>query len=612
MLRNIVFIVIVAQALTSKALSIEEVQEEKTIIIGKKLSSIERFSLHQLVITRDDIERLNLPLLSDYLQMIPGVTVARTGGLGGQTSIFMRSSSSSDLLFLIDGLPFSDQTLPESGFQLDHIPVEQIERIEVRKGPSSIGYGSGATAGVINIITSSYVDLTQFALESSTDGYIKSGLRFKKRLTETLSSTFIAQSLSDSAYSDASTDSGNYEKDSYLNQSLLAQLNYHKGLFSAQVSTELIATKRDLDSINFETNQLSDDPNYKSKTQFQSIRASSSYQTGSFTTSMRLSQQKNKRWYNNDPDTVFPQSQDSEYLAHQDFYDVSTLYEGDDQSIHAGLQYQKERGKNHLNYSGSISQSDESRFSTAAYLTADTDLGENTGVQVSLRQDNYSHFGTHLSYSLQMSYDRQNHRLSIETAKGFKAPSLYQIYGLVINDDLKPEDQISHELRYEYSGSFWKYEISMYQKRYENAIEYIDYNTGYKNQSDTSIIQGVETQLQLSVSDRHELGLWMSSLKQISDHRALVRRPKKSYGLSFQGQLTHHNYAINILRVGERDGTQGKLPEYTKAYGSYSYTWLKGLQTYLRVENIFNEPIIIAKGYSPEPRRYFGGVKFTW
>ncbi|TAM05128.1 MAG: TonB-dependent vitamin B12 receptor, partial [Rhodanobacter sp.] len=103
------------------------------------------------VITRADIERLQPLSVSDLLVGLPGVSVAQAGGLGQPTSLFLRGTNSSHTLVLIDGVRIGSVTTGMAAFE--QLPVEQIERIEIVRGPRSSLYGADAIGGVIQIFT---------------------------------------------------------------------------------------------------------------------------------------------------------------------------------------------------------------------------------------------------------------------------------------------------------------------------------------------------------------------------------------------------------------------------------------------------------------------------
>lgn len=103
------------------------------------------------VLTRADIETAAAPSVMDLLAMLPGISVARTGGVGKTTSLFLRGSNSDHVLVLVNGVRAGSATLGE--FDWNAFQPEQIERIEVVRGPMASLYGSDAIAGVIQIFT---------------------------------------------------------------------------------------------------------------------------------------------------------------------------------------------------------------------------------------------------------------------------------------------------------------------------------------------------------------------------------------------------------------------------------------------------------------------------
>ncbi len=103
------------------------------------------------VITRQEIQRQQAKSVEDVLKGLAGINISNNGGAGKATSIFLRGTESDHLLVLIDGVKVGSATLGTTAFQ--HIPVEQIERIEIVRGPLSSLYGSEAIGGVLQIFT---------------------------------------------------------------------------------------------------------------------------------------------------------------------------------------------------------------------------------------------------------------------------------------------------------------------------------------------------------------------------------------------------------------------------------------------------------------------------
>jgi len=125
---------------------------EEIIITANRLPQIQAETLASTsVITREHIDARQPASLFELLGASAGIQTARTGGEGTQTSLFMRGTNSDHTLVLIDGVKVN--TASEGFARLEHIPVDQIERIEIVRGPHSSIHGADAIGGVIQIFT---------------------------------------------------------------------------------------------------------------------------------------------------------------------------------------------------------------------------------------------------------------------------------------------------------------------------------------------------------------------------------------------------------------------------------------------------------------------------
>jgi vitamin B12 transporter len=104
------------------------------------------------IIDKETIERAGAAGLADVLARVPGVEFARNGGIGNNTSLYVRGGESRHTMVLVDGVRVDSQNT-SGGATWSSIPLAQIDRIEVVRGPSSAVYGSDAVAGVIQIFT---------------------------------------------------------------------------------------------------------------------------------------------------------------------------------------------------------------------------------------------------------------------------------------------------------------------------------------------------------------------------------------------------------------------------------------------------------------------------
>ena len=102
------------------------------------------------VLDRTFIERTGVRDVAELLRLVPGVTVARSGGPGAQSSLFLRGGESDYVRFLIDGVPVND---PGGALDLSWLSLDDVDRIEVVRGPASVLYGTDAVTGVVQVFT---------------------------------------------------------------------------------------------------------------------------------------------------------------------------------------------------------------------------------------------------------------------------------------------------------------------------------------------------------------------------------------------------------------------------------------------------------------------------
>ena len=103
------------------------------------------------VITSQDIEQKQIQRVSDALRESPGLSVVQTGTAGQLTSVFMRGLRSEHTQVLLDGIPINQGL--QGAFNFADVTTDDIDRIEIVRGPQSTIYGPRALAGVIQIFT---------------------------------------------------------------------------------------------------------------------------------------------------------------------------------------------------------------------------------------------------------------------------------------------------------------------------------------------------------------------------------------------------------------------------------------------------------------------------
>lgn len=139
--------------LISPVVAAEEADSLNTVVVtaDRKARSVDETLTPVTIITRKDIEQSHAIELTDILRQVPGITLAGKGGMGKNTSVFLRGTNSNHLLVLVDGIKMGSASLGSASLQ--DLPLDQVDRIEVVRGPRSSLYGSEAIGGVIQIFT---------------------------------------------------------------------------------------------------------------------------------------------------------------------------------------------------------------------------------------------------------------------------------------------------------------------------------------------------------------------------------------------------------------------------------------------------------------------------
>ena len=109
-----------------------------------------RLGTRVTVLTAADLRAAGYETVSAALEGIAGLSVARTGGPGSATSVFLRGGESDYVKVLVDGIPLNE---PGGAYDFAHLTTENVDRIEIVRGPTSVLYGSDAVAGVVHLVT---------------------------------------------------------------------------------------------------------------------------------------------------------------------------------------------------------------------------------------------------------------------------------------------------------------------------------------------------------------------------------------------------------------------------------------------------------------------------
>jgi vitamin B12 transporter len=126
--------------------------KENVVTVTRSAQAIGDVVADVTIVDRDAIERAGPVAIADVLARVPGIEITRNGGTGSNSSVFIRGGENRQTAVLINGVRIDSHTT-SGGASWSSIPLAQIERIEIVRGPTSAIYGSDAVSGVIQIFT---------------------------------------------------------------------------------------------------------------------------------------------------------------------------------------------------------------------------------------------------------------------------------------------------------------------------------------------------------------------------------------------------------------------------------------------------------------------------
>jgi vitamin B12 transporter len=134
--------------------SIELFQVPRIFVTADRVeTAVSELGVATTVITRAEIERAQFRTVADALRHAPGVEIVQTGAFGGVTSAFLRGSGPEHAVVLVDGIELNDPSAPAGAYDLAGLLTDDVERIEIVRGPQSALHGSHAMGGVIQVLT---------------------------------------------------------------------------------------------------------------------------------------------------------------------------------------------------------------------------------------------------------------------------------------------------------------------------------------------------------------------------------------------------------------------------------------------------------------------------
>jgi vitamin B12 transporter len=591
------------------------------------------------IISREDLERMNKTTVVEVLRGVLGISVIQSGPNGGAASVFLRGANSEHTLFMIDGVELNDPISPSRSYDLAHLSLESIERIEILRGPQSTLYGSDAMGGIINIITRKGEGKPRFHLSTQGGSYgTFAGTAGIDGGTDKAYYSLGISRLQTNGFSSASASyEGNEEKDGYRNLTLTGRFGYRPlDNLSFDFSVKTVTTEIDIDNF---AGAYGDDPNNTQnydalilKGQMRTLLLGNRWEQ-----KLNLSYVNYDRTYKNPTDDIHPfDSDESQYKSKLWKLDwQNSLFLHETNTLTFGLEYQHEQGESEYHSESmwgpfsSLFPLQEAR-TTGIYLQNQVKVGGRFFTTLGIRRDYHSQTGSSTNYRIAPAYliQKTGTKLKATYGTGFKSPSLYQLYapatlwGPIGNEDLNPEETTGWDTGLEQSLFQNKVIFSAvyFSNTYKNLIDY-DSALGYVNIRKASS-RGAELSLQTSPTDSllFSASYTRTEAKDEDKNTYLLRRPKDKFTthLSYRF-LEEVNISVSMISVGERDdmdyslwpAARVTLPGYTLLSASASFNIMANIQLFARLENILNQEYEMIKGYGTAGFSTYFGVKLT-
>ncbi|MGO1071173.1 TonB-dependent vitamin B12 receptor [Lysobacter sp. CA199] len=566
------------------------------------------------VIDRAEIERLQPASLPDLLRGTPGASLANNGGPGKSTSLFLRGTESDHVLVLVDGIKLGSAT--SGGASLQDIPVEQIERVEIVRGPFSSLYGSEAIGGVIQIFTrrpqGPFVPNFSASIGSNRTHRASAGVAGKgERAWYSINAAHedtdgINACRGKPSPGGAGCFTHSPDRDGYRNSSLTAQGGYR---FNERWDAQARVFRAQ------GNNQYDGSQNNQADTVQQVFGAKLGYRP-SDRVALSFNAGQSQDLSDNYKDGRYSSTFDTRRRlgsVQGDFSFGSNVFSG-------GFDWQRDEVESNTRYAR------DRRILRGAFGQWQGDFGAQS-LQASLRRDDDSQFGGQTTGSVLWGWDFTD-RLRVTASYGtaFKAPTFNELYYPGYgNPDLSPETSRSFELGLR--GTFGEqrkqvWSVNAYQTRIDDMIAY-DASIGLPGNVDRSLIRGVEAVLDTRVAqwDLRASATWLDprndSRSSYNDH-LLPRRARRSARIDLDrrfelGAASALSLGASVYAAGERYDDLAN----TRRLGGYALTDLRlgyafdqAWSLQLSANNLFDRHYETAAFYNQPGRNYLLTLRY--
>ncbi|PYP60071.1 MAG: hypothetical protein DMD40_01930 [Gemmatimonadetes bacterium] len=580
-----------------------------------------------------DLVAQGIRTVAQALETVPGAHIVETGSFGGQTSLFMRGGESDYTKVLLDGVP-----LNQAGGAIDlaHLTTDNIDRIEIVRGPVSVLYGTDAVTGVVQIFTRT----------GGGQGPARVGAEFHGgTYGSTQGAVDIAGGTRTIGYSARVSRFGSDGLYPYNNR-------YRNSVVSAglrvapDARTDASLTFRYGDDLyHFPTDGTGApvDSNQRAAERGPVLSLNLGRVLGHglearFSTGLKES----RLFYNDEPDSPGEDGAfwSRDYLRRSTTTGMMSWRPRGGISVISGIEYEDQRQRGTSEFSASFGTFPDSirvqRHNTGYFTQAIIPAGR-AAVTLGSRLDANSQFGTHATYRGGVVYRLDQARLRASVGTGYKEPTFFENFarGFVLgNADLKPERSLSWEVGVERGPVA----VTYFNQRFRDLIEYSSTPVGpdsvnYFNVG-AAIADGVELSLDQSVTTRVALSVKYTYLHtrvqqsgSASDPdglfvpgKSLIRRPVHTIAPELVATMgTQTRVTLGARWVGKRDDLDFSRPvgqrrvsrdSYTRVNLAAEYT-LHGVVLSGSAENLFNDQAQETPGFRPRGRTLLFGVRVT-
>jgi vitamin B12 transporter len=579
-------------------------------VTASRLAEIADHSLADVnVISRYDIEQSGASDLIDLLRLQVGVDIARTGGAGEQTAVFLRGTNSNHVLVLIDGVRAASSNT--GAFAFENLPLDAVERIEIVRGPRASYWGSDAIGGVIQVLTR-HLDGPRIAASYGTYSDADSSVGFGQHSD---AGGFSVQVGARHVGGFSATNPGickgpndpycifNPDDNGMQNHSIVAQGDVRLGAQTLSASGI-----RSVGTQNFD-NGASDGISHTLDQSIGANLAGPITQTWSHRLSIGTSRE--------DIDT--PAFANGLRSTRNQVSWANDIALDPSQHLIAGFDYVHEHGVS-IDTSGFGAPYAISRDNAGAFggWRVNDDAFDS---ELSARYDHYDAFGSALSGSAAGGWKfSENLRLSASVGTAFRAPNLNELYspgygGLFAgNPDLDPERSRTAEVALDWhADTANRFQARGFSTRVHDLIDFSGGTTFEAINVEHAAIDGLELMHTWSANDWtiDSNATWQNPRNQDSGAQ-LVRRPKQKFDTLIDRVLGERwHVGAELFASGKRDDVGGiTLPGYAlinlRASVELAATW----SVSLRLENLFDRGYELAHGYNTPGRA--GYVQIAW